>query len=385
MPTSPQIQVAVLVEMSSAHGRGLICGIAAYAQSQANWSLHVEETGPLKVTPAWMKSWRGDGIIARLETAGIARSLLAKGVPIVNVSGHSSPAGVPHVDLDNAAVCDLAVDHFAQRGFRHFAYFGYSRFQWSHWRREQFVPRVQALRATCSVLECEDSARDRKRLQAWLQMLPKPVAILAGNDVCGRTVLEACEQTGLTVPQEVAVLGVDNDEILCTLSRPQLSSVVPDPGGIGYLAAQTLDELLQRRQLTTMQRWVRPLSVCSRASTDAAAVSDWHVSQALRIILGQATRDLNVDEVVAQTRTSRRYLEQRFRAVVGRPIHAEIARVRFEAAQRLLITTTLPLKDVAARSGFRRADYLSAVFRDKLGISPSEYRNRPSVRSKPLQ
>ncbi len=383
MQTSPHLCVAVLVEMSSAHGRGLIRGIAEYAQSQVNWSLHVEEGGPLKTTPAWMKSWRGDGIIARLETAGIARSLLAKRVPVINVSGHNSPAGVPHVDLDNGAVCDLAVDHFVQRGFRHFAYFGNPRFQWSNWRRGQFVPRVNALRATCAVLECDDSARDRKRLRAWLQALPKPVGILAGNDVCGRTVLEACEQTGLAVPQEVAVLGVDNDEILCTLSRPQLSSVVPDPGGIGYLAAQTLHELFQGHQLGTMQRWVRPLSVCSRQSTDATAVSDWHVSQALRIILGQATRDLHVDDVVAQTRTSRRYLEERFRAVVGRPIHAEIARVRFETAQRLLTTTALPLKDVAARSGFRRAEYLSAVFREKLGLSPSEHRNRPASRTKP--
>ena len=384
MHTSPHLHVAVLVEMSSAHGRGLIRGIAEYAQSQANWSLHLEEDGPLKSTPAWMKSWRGDGIIARLETAGIARSLLGKGVPVVNVSGHRSPAGVPDVDLDNGAVCDLAVEHFVQRGFRHFAYCGNPRFQWSHWRREQFVPRVSPLRTTCAVLECEDSARDRKRLRAWLQSLPKPVGILACNDVRGCTVLEVCEQAGLAVPREVAVLGVDNDEILCTLSRPQLSSVVPDPGGIGYLAAQTLHELLQGHKLGSMQRWVRPLNVCSRQSTDAAAVSDWHVSQALRIILGQATRDLHVDDVVAQVRTSRRYLEERFRAVVGRPIHAEIARVRFETAQRLLTTTALPLKDVAARSGFRRADYLSAVFREKLGLSPSEYRNRPASRAKPL-
>ena len=114
------------------------------------------------------------------------------------------------------------------------------------------------------------------------------------------------------------VLGVDNDEILCTLARPQLSSVVPDPGGIGYLAAQTLHELLQGHTLRTIQHWVRPLSVCSRQSTDVAAVNDWHVSQALRIILGQATRDLHVEDVVAQTGTSRRYLEERFRAVTAK-------------------------------------------------------------------
>jgi LacI family transcriptional regulator len=172
---------------------------------------------------------------------------------------------------------------------------------------------------------------------------------------------------------------VDNDEILCTLSRPQLSSIVPDHGGIGYVAAQTLHELLQGRKLDTMERWVQPLAVYYRQSTDATAVSDWHVSQSLRIIEGQAVRDLHVDDVAGQVGTSRRYLEERFRSVLGCSIHDEIFRVRMATAQRLLSTTAIPLKDVAVRSGFGRVDYLSVVFREKLGVSPSEYRAHHSL------
>ena len=362
--------------MSSAYGRGLIRGIAEYVQSQTAWSLRLEETGPIKSVPAWMRLWRGSGIIARLETPGIARSLLAKGVPLVNVSGRASPPGVPHVDLDNGAVCRMALEYFVQRGFRHFAYSGNPRFQWSRWRREQFSREVATLPASCDLFDGEDTARADQRLQAWLQALPKPVAILACNDQRGCTVLETCQRIGLAVPQEVAVLGVDNDEILCTLARPQLSSVVPDPQGIGYMAAQTLHELLQGRTTNPMERWVRPLMVCSRQSTDATVVNDWHVSQSLRIIQGQAVHALHVDDVAAQVQTSRRYLEERFRTVLGCSIHDEIFRVRLATAQRLLSTTALPLKDVAARSGFRRPDYLSVVFREKLGVSPSDYRAR---------
>ena len=375
MSSSPK-HIAVLIETSSAYGRGLIRGIAEYVQRQTTWALRLEETGPIKLVPAWMRIWRGNGIIARIETPGIARSLLAKNVPLVNVSGRTSPPDVPHVDLDNGAVCRMAVDYFVQRGFRHFASSGNPRFQWSRWRSEQFSREVVAAAGSCDLFDCEDPARDDQRLQAWLKALPKPVAILACNDQRGCTVLEACQRIGLVVPQEVAVLGVDNDEILCTLSRPQLSSIVPDPQGIGYMAAQTLHELLHGRRTRTMERWVRPLMVASRQSTDASVANDWHVSQSLRIIQGQAVHDFHVDDLAAQVQTSRRYLEERFRAVLGCSIHDEIFRVRMAAAQRLLSTTLLPLKDVAARSGFRRADYLSVVFREKLGVSPSEYRIR---------
>lgn len=380
MPPSTSANVAVLIEMSNAYGRGLIRGITEYVQSHTTWALHLEEAGPIKVAPSWVRSWRGQGIIARIETPGIARTLLAKGVPVINVSGRASPPGVPHVDLDNVGVSRLAVEYFVQRGFRHFAYCGNPRYEWSRWRREQFTKELTDRRSRCEFLDIEDSTSDLKKLDAWLQSLPKPVALLACNDQRGCAVLQACERTGLPVPQDVAVLGVDNDEILCTLARPQLSSVVPDAQGIGYMAARKLDESLQGRGTTVMEHWIRPLTVQCRQSTDATSVSDWHVSQALRIIHGQAVHDLHVDDLAAQVQISRRYLEERFRAVLGCTIHDEIMRVRMATAQRLLSTTDLPLKDIAIRSGFRRADYLSAVFREKLGMPPSAHRKMTQVR-----
>jgi LacI family transcriptional regulator len=374
MRTSTCSNVAVMVEMSGAHGRGLMRGIAEYVQEKTQWMLHFEETGPIRTLPDWIKSWKGDGIIARIETPRIARGLIEKQIPLVNVAGRTSPAGVHRVDTDNKTVCELAVNHFRQRGFRHFAYCGNPQFEWSGWRQQFFSGLLAAERMVCATFQLSGSARSRDQLRAWLEKLPKPVGLFTANDLCGHAVLEACAQAGLEVPSSVAVLGVDNDEIICTLCRPQLSSIAPDTEGIGYLAAQTLHELMQGGHPGKITRQVKPLTVRCRQSTDAAAVEDWHVSQALRFILGHATRGIHVDDVVAQVHVSRRFLEKRFREVVGLPIHEEIFRVRFETAQDLLATTVLPLKEVAVRSGLRRADYLSVVFRRELGMSPSQFR-----------
>jgi len=369
-------RVAVLVEMSSAHGRGLIRGIAEFTQRQTDWALHLEEAGPLRSVPPWLATWQGEGIIARVETTAIARAVLVKQVPVVNVAGRTSPRGVPLVDMDNRAVCDVVWDYFCQRGYRRFAFCGNPRFEWSGWRQGLFEQRLARERVTLAAFEFNDRPDGKKPLCEWLKLLPKPVALLACNDLCGRHVLEACEEAGLAVPEDIAVLGVDDDEILCTLCRPQLSSVVPDSEGIGFLAAQTLDALMRGEKVNKAEQLVPPLTVRTRLSTDSAASSDWHVAQALRFIHGHATRDIGVADIVAQAHTSRRFLEQRFYAIVGRSLNDEILRVRLEASQRLLKATTLPLKDVAARSGFKRADYLSSVYRKKLGLTPTAYRER---------
>ncbi len=375
VPAHPR--VAVLVELSSAHGRGVIRGIAHYARRQTNWSLHLEESGPLRDTPSWLNVWRGEGVIARLETPGITRAVLAKRVPVVNVSGYTSSRRAPQVDLDDRGVCELALDYFRQRSYRHFGYCGNPRFEWSVRRQELFAQCVAHDGGSFAGFQLDGKPRSLQCLAAWLKSLPKPCAILACNDLCGCRVLEVCDQAGLAVPGEIAVLGVDDDPILCAICRPQLSSVVPDTEGIGYLAAQTLHSMMRGEKAPETPQLVRPLSVQSRESTDDTAVDQWHVRQALRFIHGNATRDISVDDVVVQARSSRRFLEKQFKAVVGRPVHAEIFRVRLETAKNLLKTTGLPLKSIAARSGFRRADYLSSVFHDRLGLSPSEFRARP--------
>jgi LacI family transcriptional regulator len=167
------------------------------------------------------------------------------------------------------------------------------------------------------------------------------------------------------------VLGVDDDEILCNLCRPRLSNVVPDAEGIGYLAGKTLQAMRRGEKVRDTPRLVRSICIRTRESADAAASSDWHVSRALRFMHGNATRDIGVADVVAQAHSSRRFLEKQFQAVVGRTLHHEILRERLETSQHLLITSRLLLKEAAARSDLRRADYISSVYREKLGSHPA--------------
>ncbi len=370
----PPFRLALLIEMSSAHGRGLLRGIAEYVRQNPGITLQHEEGGPLVRVPAWFENWTGDGVIARIENDEIARQILQKQVPVVNVSGRESPNGIPHIDTDNRGVCALAVEYFVKREFRYFAYFGGVEFEWSLWRQNALVQLLSEMRIRPHVFQRDASPQGDSRLMEWLGSLPKPVALLACNDRYGRMILEFCHKAGIAVPEEIAVLGVDNDDILCSLCKPQLSSIVPDAETIGYRAAQSLHQCLLQNPGVALEQWVPPLYLHSRASTDSTATEDWAVRQALQFIHGNAVRDIGVDEVVAHTSVSRRLLEQRFRSVLGRPIHEEILRVRLGEAQRLLSGTSLPLKDVALRSGFKRADYLSAVFRNKLGMSPTDYR-----------
>lgn len=378
-------RIAVLVEMSSAHGRGIIRGIAEYARQNRNFSLTVEESGPLSSVPVWFHSWNGQGVIARIETQKMGAELLSRKIPVVNVSGRASPENIPHVDTDNDGIASLAVEYFKVRGFPRFAYLGNPTLDWSHWRQAAFEKQLGHYRLKPEVFQYTHSEATGARLLDWLHCLPKPVAILACNDQHGRFVLDACSAGGIQVPAEASVLGVDDDDILCTLGRPQLSSITPNAEGIGFKSLETLHHLLlQKGFKTPAQQWIPPISIHPRESTDATSTEDWHLRQALRFIQGKAVGDIRVEDVAGHVGVSRRYLEYRFQNALGRSIHDEILRLRLESAQRLLCTTALSVKDIAIRAGFKRADYLSTVFRKILGTTPSAYREekRPSHHDK---
>jgi len=372
------LRVAVLVETSSAYGRGLIRGLSEYSRQNPELVLQLEETGPIRVVPGWLSQWTGHGLIARVETSEIAQELLAKNVPIVNVAGRRLSESIPHVDTDNRGIAELAVGYFVRRRFLNYAYLGSVGSDWAQWRKRALEDVLRSHRKTLFCFEQDGGEPGKGALGEWLRSLPKPVALLACNDRFARMVLDVCLEEGLGVPDEVAVLGVDNDEVLCTVSRPQLSSITPDAEAIGFQALATLYRLMRGEEVGALQHWIAPLSIEARESTDTTATEDWVVRQALRFIHGNALGEIGVGDVVGRVGVSRRLLEQRFRKVLGRPIHEEIFRVRLQEAQRLLSGTELPLKDVALRSGFKRADYLSVVFREKLGMTPGEYRQKRS-------
>jgi len=217
-----------------------------------------------------------------------------------------------------------------------------------------------------------------ERLAAWIRELPKPVGIMACFDIVGRQVLEGCRLIDVAVPDEAAVVGVDNDELLCELADPPLSSVSPDTQRTGYVAAELLDKLMSGKKVPPKGHFIEPLGVIVRESSDVLAIEDADVSQAVRFIRAHACEGINVQDVLGggstQLALSRRVLESRFKRLIGRTPHEEIDRVRLNRVKELLRETDLPLAEIARRAGYEHVEYLSVVFKKKAGVPPSEYR-----------
>jgi LacI family transcriptional regulator len=216
--------------------------------------------------------------------------------------------------------------------------------------------------------------RQRRQLAAWVAALPKPIAVLAANDVCGTRLIDACRSANIRIPEQVAVLGVDNDEVLCRLTSPPLSSIDLDTSTIGYQAAQLLDDLMNGRPSPADSQWMLPRAVVGRQSTDAMAIEDEDLAEALSFIREYACQGIGVDDVLQRVTISRATLERKFAAGLGRTPGSEILRVRLERIRHLLHETTYPLDRIAALTGFKNPAHLSVVFKRETGHSPREYR-----------
>jgi LacI family transcriptional regulator len=376
--------VALLIETSNAYARGLLHGIIAYTREHdETWSVYLGEQGRGDDPPAWLRRWRGEGVIARIENERIAAAVTATGLPVVDVSAARTVGSLPWVETNDRAIAELGARHLLDRGLRHLAFCGDRRFNWSRWRRDAFVAAARAAGASCAVYE-PPAAVVRGGWEAiehdiarWLRTLPRPAGVMACYDLRGRQVLDACRRVGLAVPDEIAVVGVDNDELLCSLADPPLSSVQPDARRTGFEAAALLERLMSGAERARGQAvLVDPLGVVTRRSTDVLAVDDPDVSAAVRFVRDRACDGISVKALLAHVPLSRRVLEARFRKLLGRTPHEEISRVQFDRVRQLLRETRLPLDEVARRSGFRTPEYLSTAFRRTFGIPPSAYRKQ---------
>jgi LacI family transcriptional regulator len=379
----PRKSVALLIETSNGYCRGLLEGVIAYMKERANWSVHLEQEHEPGSTPlSWLKSWSGDGIIARIETDGIGKQLKKFGVPIVDLSAARYINGVPWADTEDRAISRLAVEHFTGLGFKHVAYCGDAGFDWSARRAVHFLTLAKA--AGCVVHEHQSVARydssfhlatEKRRIMQWLSDLPRPVAIMCCYDFKAQQVLDACHQLNIAVPSEVAVLGVDDDHLVCELSKPTLSSVMPDTKRTGYEAASLLDRMMDGEQVNTDQPLItQPLGIRVRESTDTLAIEDEEVAKALQYIRRHATANIRVTDILRQVSLSRRALERRFKKWIGHTPHEEIQRVRINRIKQLLSETELSIHEIAERAGFEYHEYMAAAFKRETGVTPTEFR-----------
>jgi len=384
-PSRPR--VALLIESSRAYGRGLLQGIARYIRTHGPWSVSFQERRASDPPPAWLTQWRGDGIIARVEDRALAKVIARLKVPAVDLRGLLRDLPHPLIETDDRLVVDAAAEHLLSRGFRHFAFCGFPGANYSDVRSELFTARLHREGVPCHVyqpprrLRSEASFKQEQQglelegdVGRWIRSLPKPLALLACNDIRGQQVLNVCRQHDIAVPEQVAVLGVDNDTVLCELSDPPLSSVIPDTDRIGFEAAALLDRLMRGEAAPAGTTYIPPLGVATRRSTEVLAVSDRHVATAIQFIRDNACAGISVADVVASLPLSRSALERRFDAHLGRAPKAEILRVQIERAKQLLAESDLPLKTVAERCGFTHPEYLSVIFKKKTGTTPGRFR-----------
>ena len=374
--------VAILIETSRAYGRGLLRGIARYNREHGRWSTFFQPQGLGDPPPAWLPSWRGDGILARIDNRQVARAVQKAGVPVVNMRGTIAELPHPFIGSDNFAIAQLAAEHLLERGFRHFAFCGYQRelHPKLDLRADCFQQCIERAGYHCAILQ--DVPRRRPRsweqqqawIATWIAELPKPIGIFAANDDRGLQVLDACRRSQIVVPDQVAVLGVDNDEFLCDLSLPSLSSIDVNSEETGYQAAALLDRLMDGKRPPKRLPEIKPGGVIIRRSTDVLATNDEDVVRAIRFIREHACRPISPDDVVHHVSISRSSLESRCRCVLGRSLHQEIRKIQIETAQTLLADTDLPIKQVALRAGFKNVYYLTRVFSSIVGQPPAEYR-----------
>lgn len=356
-------------------------GVAHFERTHQIWDAFHDDQAATQVHPEQLRSRRWDGVISRHTTPEFAEACRDLGVPLVDLNDTTKIPGVPKVRPNNFLIGRVAAEHLLERGFRHLAFDGFTE-GWSADRRRGFVEAVARTGRKCHVRESpypgdNDPLWQVQQIEAmadWLAGLPKPCGVMGCADFRARQILVAARSRGLLVPEELAVIGTNNDFIRCELSYPRLSSVETNMFQAGYRAAELLADILRGEDRGDRDECIPPLGVVARQSTDIMAVDDASVARALSIIRERACLGLTTEQLTREAHASRSQLEKKFRQQVGRSPHAEIRRVKIEKVRRLLVETDLPLKHIAELTAFDHVEYMSVVFKRATGLAPGQYR-----------
>jgi LacI family transcriptional regulator len=379
--------IGLFVESSRSSGRELLTGIVKFAQHYGPWSFYWEAGGLEKAWPK-LQTLDIDGIIFR--DVDKLDEVLALRIPAI-VVGHSKTE-VPdmvNVVTDSEAIGEIGAEHLLSRGLKHFAYCGYGgaatpaakteSFVWSDGRQSSYQKRIEkagfTVDAYCALAGATDLwPQERHKMADWLQSLPKPVGVMACNDDCGQQVVEACKLANLSIPDEVSVLGADNDELICGLSSPPMSSVAINFERAGFEAARALNDLLRGKKSARPKITVTATHVVVRRSTDYMAISDSNLQKALQFIRDHVRENIRVLDVASAAGLSRRALEIKFQREMESSVHDYIKRLRTDQIIRLLVETDLPISQIAESLGFSDIQHFARYFRAGTQMSPLAYR-----------
>lgn len=375
--------VAIFIETSRSYGRGLLRGVRRYLTLHGPWSVFIESRALESEPPPWLKSWRGDGILTRTGTQKMADVIRDVGVPTVELRSTRLKHNFPFIGADNENLGRMIAEHLLERGFRQFAIYDLGTEVFFEQRRQSFVDTVSELGYPVSIHRIPgnreqpaDWESHQEALADWLQKLPKPVGVMACTDQLGFWLLDACRRAGISVPEEVAVVGAEDDETFCELSIPPLSSVQLHGEKIGFQAAVLLESLMSGEKPPEQPILIPPLGITVRQSSDILAIDDRDLAAALRLIRERACHGVTIEEVLRQVPLSRSSLERKMRQLLGRSPQAEIMRIRIDRVKQLLRETDWSLDGISGRSGFGSPQVLCDRFRKYVGMTPGAYREQ---------
>ena len=378
-------KILLLTDFSSGYSRNLLKGIVRYSKEVGNWSFQrmplyyrmlYGENGVVE----WAKKWQADAIIAQLSDVNI-ELLNDLNIPIIVQNYRDRNKAVSNLTGDYFNTGVMAAKFFLNRGYRNFAFYGFKGAIWSRERADGYSHEIEKQGYKLAVLENDNKDKEEWSynhtvLGNWLQSLPKPVALFACDDHFALQISETCNVYNINVPDDIAILGVDNDDLLCNISDPPLSSIVLDVENGGYNAGKLLHQLITKEITEPFNIVVNPLIIERRKSTEKYAVSDKNIRTILNYIEKNYANHLSVEELVKQVPLSRRVLEKKFKEETGESLYQYIQNYRIDQFTRLLITTDYSLFEAALQSGFENYKNVSRVFRKYKLLSPAEYRKR---------
>lgn len=383
-------RVALFLATNEEAGRNKLHGILRYVRLHTPWNLHLIEHRMGEQKLGDLRAWGATGVIvARMpdSVGGIARA----GIPTIVMDSPSLYTNrlprASFVTSDSEAVGRAGAEFFLKQGFRHFAYAADTEgWDWSVQRGRAFCVRLRQAGHPCAVYHgLSDWARDQERMRRWLLALPKPAAVLAARDGRARQVLETCQLAGLSVPADIAILGVDNDELLCENTAPTLSSIQPDFEAAGYQAAHLLEQFMRRnvRKPQTLFYGIR--QIVSRESTRPAWATDHRLLRGLEFIRLNAGQTIGVTDIARHMNVSRRMAELLFRRHLSHSIQAEVQQTRLGRLKKLLIETALPIGLISSQCGYQTEMHAKRVFKKQFGLTMSQFRKRaePGLRCHP--